>query len=115
MVIETGGNISPETAFATAVDRWIPALGFSCGLDALTASMIAGRLIYYHRKQRRLTESSFYLPVITIFIESAALSLISKILQLSITSLVIVSNPIVVPLCVCPIFNPHLCLAEHVS
>jgi len=84
-----------------AVVRWVPALGFSCGIDVLTTGMIAGRLIYYHRKQKKLTESyptAIYLPVATIFIESAVLSLISKILQLSIRSLG--TNPIVVPLCV---------------
>lgn len=83
-----------------AVVRWVPALGFSCGLDALTTGMIAGRLIYCHIKQKKRTASSsaaIYLPVATIFIESAALSLISKILQLSIQSLG--TNPIVVPLC----------------
>jgi len=79
--------------------RWIPALGFSCGLDVLTTGMIAGRLIYHHRNQKKLTErqTTIYMPVVTIFIESAALSLISKILQLAILALA--NNPIVIPLC----------------
>jgi len=79
--------------------RWIPALGFSCGLDALTTGMIAGRLIYHHRNQKKLTErqTTFYMPVVTIFIESAALSLISKVLQLTVPALE--NNPIVIPLC----------------
>lgn len=84
-----------------AVFGWIPALAFSCGLDGLTTGMIAGRLIYHHMKQRRLLEnrSTIYLPVVTIFIESAVLSLISKILQLTVP---LYENPIVVPLCVSP-------------
>ena len=98
------GLIPPgEIAISNALDKWIPALGFSCGLDGLTAGMIAGRLIYHHRKQQRLSQSSSYLPVIMIFIESASLSFISKILQISTSSPVLVSNPIVVPLCVCPV------------
>jgi len=84
--------------FDQAVLRWVPALGFSCGLDAITTGMIAGRLIYHHRKQRKLSGSTtVYLPVVTIFIESAALSLISKILQISVQGLG--GNPVVVPLC----------------
>jgi len=61
--------------------------------------MIAGRLIYHHRNQKKLTErqTTIYKPVVTIFIESAALSLISKVLQLAIPALS--DNPIVVPLC----------------
>jgi len=91
--------LNPTVQFQYAVSRWIPALGFSCALDALATGMIAGRLIYHHRKQRKLTEShsTIYLPLVTIFIESAALSLIAKILQLSVP--VLWSNPIVVPLC----------------
>jgi len=95
----TLGSI-PTIQFILDLERWIPALGFSCGLDGLTTGMIAGRLIYYHRKQQILSGNSFYLPVIAIFIESAALSLISKLLQLGITSPIIYINPIVVPLCV---------------
>jgi len=81
-------------------ERWLTALAISCGLDALTTGMIAGRLIYHHRKQKKQagrTSTTIYLPIITIFIESAALSLISKILQLSVTYLD--GTPIVVPLC----------------
>jgi hypothetical protein len=91
------------TPLDNAVASWIPALGFSCGLDALTTGMIAGRLIFYHRKQRKATESrsTFFLPFIAIFIESAALSLLSKILQLGLHDLAwITRNPVVVPLCV---------------
>jgi len=93
------GTDLEEFGLDRAVLRWVPALGFSCGLDALTTGMIAGRLLYHHQKQRKLIESSstIYRPIVTIFIESAALSLISKILQLSIPSLE--GNPIVVPLC----------------
>jgi len=80
---------------------WTPVLGISCGLDTLTTGMIAGRLIYHHRKQKKLTDnqSTFYLPVMTIFIESAILSLIAKILQLTITSRGFTNSLIVVPLC----------------
>jgi hypothetical protein len=83
--------------------HWIPALEFSVGLDALTTGMIAGRLIYHHRSRIKLgygNPASPYLPLVTIFIESAALSLISKILQLVIHSFAITTNPLVMPLCV---------------
>jgi len=81
------------------LNRWTLTLGFSCGLDAITTGMIAGRLIYHHRKQRKLTEGqgTFYLPIVAIFIESAALSLIAKILQLTILALA--KDPIVLPIC----------------
>jgi len=93
------GLPSPNDQFQIDVLRWVPALGFSCALDALTTGMIAGRLIYYNRKQRKLSESrsTIYLPLVVIFIESAALSLIAKILQLTVLSLL--TDPIVVPLC----------------
>jgi len=91
-------NVS-SASFEDDITRWIPALAFSCSMDAITTGMIAGRLLYHHRKQKKMTGSkaTFFLPIMTIFIESAALSLISKILQLSIPSLK--NNPIVVPLC----------------
>lgn len=86
----------------TAVARWAPALGFSVGLDTLTTGMIAGRLIYHHQMQKKLggMNTRPYLPIMTIFIESAALSLISKIIQISIPSNAITLNPLVIPLCV---------------
>jgi len=89
------GNVTLDLALF----RWIPALGFSCGLDVLTTGMIAGRLTYHHRNQKKLTErrTTFYMPIVTIFIESAALSSISKILQLAIPALE--NNPVVIPLC----------------
>jgi hypothetical protein len=87
---------------ATAVNRWVPALGYSIGLDTLTTEMIAGRLIYHHKMQTKLGSShtSPYLPLVTIFIESAALSLIAKIIQISILSIAVTANPLVIPLCV---------------
>jgi len=92
---------TPQQDLVSAFFQWTPALAFSCALDAVAAAMIAGRLIYYHNKQRKRTASrtTFLLPVATIFIESAALSLISKVLQLSIPSLNATGNPLVVPLC----------------
>jgi len=86
---------------ALSLSQWIPTLSFSCGLDALTTGMIAGRLICQHRKQKKFTESrtTFYMPVVTIFIESAALSLISKILQLAVPSQIFAQNPLVIPIC----------------
>jgi len=87
---------SDEIVIIDSLYRWIPALSFSCGLDALTTGMIAGRLIHYHRKHRK-SQSKFYMPIVTIFIESAALSLIAKILHLAIPTLQY--NPLVVPLC----------------
>ena len=50
-----------------------------------------------------------------IFIESASLSFISKILQISISSPVILNNPIIVPLCVGSACNPPFYFAEHGS
>jgi len=90
-----------EFAILKSLERWTPALGFSCGLDALTTGMIAGRLIYHHRKHKKLTESrsTFYMLVMMVFIESAALSLIAKIVQLTIPHPAVADNPIVVPLC----------------
>ena len=95
------GDTSLGFGFGFNVSIWVPALGLSCGLDAITTGMIAGRLIYHHRKQRKLTygHSTIYLPVVTIFIESAALSLISKMIQISIPY-DLGDDPIVVPLCV---------------
>lgn len=79
----------------------------SSAVDLLTTVMIAARLIYHHRKQRELAgrHSNFYLPVLTIFIESSVLSLVGKVMQI-LLSLYTVSpqDPFVVPLCVGPIF-----------
>jgi hypothetical protein len=85
-----------------SISHWEIALGFSCALDGLTTAMIAGRLIYHHRKHQRLMGSrkSFYLPVIAIFIESAMISFIAKILQIAIRAPSFEQNPLVVPLCV---------------
>jgi hypothetical protein len=76
----------------------VASLAFSVAFDVLTTGMIAGRLFYYHRRGAK--HSSSYLPLVTIFIESAVLSTISKILQISVTSPVINWNPLVIPLCV---------------
>jgi hypothetical protein len=97
-----------------SLTHWLLALGFSVGLDTLTTGMITGRLIYHHKTQLKLSggRPSPYLPVVTIFIESAALSLISKILQLSIPSHIIVTNPIVIPLCVSKQFITHVIQIE---
>jgi hypothetical protein len=67
------------------LEEWNPTLTFSCGFDALTTAMIAGRLFYHHRKQRGTTESkhSFYLPILTIFIEPSALSQLRKYYNLT--------------------------------
>jgi hypothetical protein len=91
------------------VSRWVPALGFSVGVDTFTTGMIAGRLIYHHQMQKKIggAHTSPYLPLVTIFIESAALSLISKVIQISIQSYAIELNPIVLPLCV------SKCIANH--
>jgi len=85
--------------FRVGVFNWTLALSFSCGLDAITTGMITGRLIHHHRKQKKLTEgqSTFYLPIVAIFIESAALSLIAKLLQLTIPTLE--KSLIVLPVC----------------
>jgi hypothetical protein len=101
----TSGHDPESAAFAhleKIVYRWVPALAFSCGVDAISTGMIAGRLIYYHKKDRKwVGDNSFYLSIITIFIESAALSLISKILQIILNLTVNFGDPLVVPLCVC--------------
>jgi heme/copper-type cytochrome/quinol oxidase subunit 1 len=85
-----------------ALAHWVPTLAFSCAMDGLSTIMIAGRLIVGHRRMKKLgiSMSRTYLPVVIIFIESAALSTISKILQLTIPSFIIKSNLIVIPLCV---------------
>jgi len=95
------GSINRSTVgFYSDLARWIPALGFSCGINALITGMIVGRLVYHHQKRKKLTEKPVApgMPIMTIFIESAALSLISKIVQLAIPSHA-AWNPIVVPLC----------------
>jgi hypothetical protein len=92
------------TITALAIDQWVPALGFSLGMDVITTGMIAGRLIYHHRLQRKMTcsQSVSYLPVLVIFIESAVLSTLSKAIQLILQyqSPVVGFNPIVIPLTV---------------
>lgn len=95
--------------------------------------MIAGRLVYLHRARGRdrgnfrlgggdrekdndndndkwrgrgKRTTNLFQPIITIFSESAVLSTISKIIQLSasasgsISSFALSSNPVVIPLCV---------------
>jgi hypothetical protein len=93
-----------DSTLLESISHWETALGFSCALDGLTTAMIAGRLIYHHRKQQRLMGSrkTFYLPVIAIFIESAMIFFIAKILQIAIhaPSKYLEQNPLVVPLCV---------------
>jgi len=81
------------------LNRLIPTLAFSCGMDVMTTGMIAGRLIYHHRKQQKLTEdrTMLYMPIIAIFIESAGLSVVAKVMQLAIPALQ--GNPIVIPFC----------------
>lgn len=92
----------PDNGILGAVQRWIPALAFSSGLDGLSTAMIASRLTVYHIRRKKLNsvKSSPYFPVIIIFIESAALSTISKILQITIPAAAVSLNLIVIPLCV---------------
>ena len=87
---------------ASSFITWVPALAFSCAIDGLCTTMITGRLLYYYLRQRKsgTFHGTSYLSVIAIFIESAALSTISKILQLTVTSTVISRNLVCIPLCV---------------
>lgn len=95
------GPTPSANIFYSKIRRWVPGLAFSSGLDILLTGMIAGRLIQCHRRWRRLQAGhSDYLPVIAIFIESATLSTIAKLLQLAITSNAVAFNLIVIPLCV---------------
>jgi hypothetical protein len=88
----------------TVILYWTPALSFSFGMDAITTSMIAGRLWYIHLRRRKIVayRSSSYMPILIIFVEPAVLSLVSKGLHLGLWgSLVLSTNPIVIPICVC--------------
>lgn len=82
--------------------RFIPSLTFSCGLDAVSTFMIAGRLLYHHNRRLKMgaSQTSPFLPATIIFIESAALSTIAKILQLTIANQLYSVNLLVIPLCV---------------
>jgi hypothetical protein len=84
---------------------WVPALGFSLGMDVITTGMIAGRLFYHHRRllQKLSTgRSTPYLPALAIFIESGVLSTLSKVIQLAneCYSQNPGISPCVIPLCV---------------
>jgi len=83
-----------------AAVRWVPALGFSCGMDAIATTMIAGRLGYHHLWRRKLVSNSPspYTSLLIICVESAVLSTLAKILHLTIPNLIF--NPIVIPICV---------------
>jgi len=93
--------------FDFAVFRWLPSVAFSLAMDIILTSMIAGRLIYWHIRSRKQIcrsgnesgTSSKFISLTMVFIESAALSTISKILQLSVSSIVIGWNPILIPIC----------------
>jgi len=65
---------------------WIPALSFSSAVDVITTSMIAGRLCFYHRRQRKLgiSDSTFFVSALVICVESGLMSTISKLLQFAI-------------------------------
>jgi hypothetical protein len=97
-------SVSVFGPLETSIIKWVPAILFSFGMDALVTGMIAGRLIYHHRLQRKVlgNHPTSYIPVIVIFIESAALSTASKLLQLFIALYAggVAYNPIVVPLSV---------------
>jgi len=82
-----------------AAVQWIPALGFSCGMDAIATIMIAGRLGYHHIWRRKLVSnrSSPYTSLVIICVESAVLSTLAKALHLKIDNLIY--NPIVIPIC----------------
>jgi hypothetical protein len=66
--------------------------------------MIAGRLVYHHKLQRKVVggHSVSYLPVLVIFIESGVLSTLSKVMQLALAfyGQIAAENPIIIPLCV---------------
>jgi hypothetical protein len=86
---------------ATTVVDWVPALGFSCGMDWLTTSVIAGRLIFLHRRQRGIVGRKTYLSLATIMIESALLSSVAKLIQLFVPGVKTYSYA-VIPICVRP-------------
>jgi hypothetical protein len=92
-----------STPLSEATGDWIPGLSFSCALDAITTSMIAGRLGYVHFRQRKIVayRSASYMSILVIFVESAVLSLVSKGLHLGFRSNALLLNPIVIPICVC--------------
>lgn len=78
-------------------------------MDVTSTSMITGRLFLHHRRMKRLTLRSAtpYSPLVAIFIESAALSTISKGCQILMANTgywgsvgVVVSFEFVFPLCV---------------
>jgi hypothetical protein len=90
--------------FGIGTTQLVLTLGVSLGVDVITTGMIAGRLIYYHRLQRRMMDGQpiSYLSVLVIFIESAVLSTVSKVVQLILESRPFEyrNNPIVIPLTV---------------
>jgi len=65
---------------------WIPALSFSSGVDVVTTSMIAGRLYFHHRRQRKMgfSDSKFFVSALVICVESGSMSTISKLIQFAI-------------------------------
>lgn len=69
---------------ANAFGNWVPSLAYSCGMDFIVTSMIAGRLLYHHNKMKKVLSGSSnpYKTIAVIFVESAALSFSSKCLQL---------------------------------
>ena len=93
-------NSSGFNNLDNATVRWIPALGFSCGMDAIATIMIAGRLGYHHLWRRKLVSNrtSPYGSLLIICVESAILSTVAKVLHLTIADLIF--NPIVIPICV---------------
>jgi hypothetical protein len=78
-------------------------LSLSCLMDVIATGMIAGRLIFVHRRQKKAgtTHANTYLPVIVIFIESSALSTLGKISQIMANTFSSSFNPYAIPVCVC--------------
>jgi len=102
ILFDGSGHIS--AGLGSALVDWIPALSFSLSMDVITTGMIAGRLAYHYKLQRKATAHAHrtsYLPVLVIFIESGALSALSKVVQLVMGFYAFEArfNPIVIPLC----------------
>jgi hypothetical protein len=78
-------------------------LSSSCLMDVIATGMIAGRLIFFYRRQKKIgtSHSNKYLPVIIIFIESSALSTMGKISQIMANTFSLSFNPYAIPVCVC--------------
>ena len=86
----------------SSVFRWYPSLSFSCTIDIICTTMIAGSLIVHYIQVKKLgtNRPGLYLPVVIVFVESSALSTISKILQLGNTPSIFSDSMVFIPLCV---------------